>query len=367
MLRSSAHFFASLVVVTALCCGVFRASAADGAAPAPALQPDAAMGVAAQPGVDPDLLAFLPDTVAEGRGVNVQADDVREIANVEITKMMSSGQAPDRQKLWELSLSIADFLINRQLLHKRAKQEGYAPDEAGAAQHVAGLVAKHGEDSFDKALAMQNTTRAELTARIAQELAVKSWIENAVESKVSNSDEEVRNFYAENKSRFETPEQKQASHILIRVESEANEAEKKAARGKAEAILAQLKDGSDFAELAKAHSSCPSSQQGGDLGYFRRGQMVPAFDEVAFGLDKGKISDVVETPFGFHIIKGGELRAARTRPLEEAREEIEGRLSRVKTGKMLQQLLAALRKEAGVKVLLAVNPAALPTPPAEGL
>jgi parvulin-like peptidyl-prolyl isomerase len=103
-----------------------------------------------------------------------------------------------------------------------------------------------------------------------------------------------------------TPTQIRCSHILIpyqgayRTESELS---KEDARKKAEALLKEIEGGADFAALAKEHSSCPSSQKGGDLGKFGRGAMVAAFDQAAFELDVNEVSSIVETQFGFHIIK----------------------------------------------------------------
>src|SRR5690606_24013284 len=112
-------------------------------------------------------------------------------------------------------------------------------------------------------------------------------------------------------SQFETPEQVRASHILV---------DEKA---KAEELLAQLKNGADFAELAKEHSKDGSAAQGGDLDYFGRGRMVAPFEEAAFALNVGEISDVVESQFGFHIIKLTDKKAAETATFEDKKEEIQ--------------------------------------------
>jgi peptidyl-prolyl cis-trans isomerase C len=87
------------------------------------------------------------------------------------------------------------------------------------------------------------------------------------------------------------PNEVRASHILVKIEAEACN------------ILDQIKTGSDFAELAKAHSECPSKRKGGDLGYFSKGQMVKEFEEAAFGMQRGQVSEPVQTQFGYHIIK----------------------------------------------------------------
>ncbi len=102
---------------------------------------------------------------------------------------------------------------------------------------------------------------------------------------------------------FSKPEQVRASHILVKVAPQATREEKDAAREKIKEILEQAKAGKDFAALAKAYSECPSGEKGGDLGYFGRNEMVQPFEDVAFTLPVGVVSDVVETRFGYHLIK----------------------------------------------------------------
>ncbi|MGL5506393.1 MAG: peptidylprolyl isomerase, partial [Paraclostridium sp.] len=139
----------------------------------------------------------------------------------------------------------------------------------------------------------------------AQDIAIKNYKAD-FEKKTKISDEDAKSYYDKNKDEFYVDEV-QASHILISTNDEndkpLSEAKKKEAKKKAEQILKQVKDGGDFEKLAKENSDCPSSEKGGDLGYFGKGEMVPEFDEVAFKLKEGEISDIVETQFGYHIIK----------------------------------------------------------------
>jgi peptidyl-prolyl cis-trans isomerase D len=146
-------------------------------------------------------------------------------------------------------------------------------------------------------------------------------------SRVTVTDREIKRYYNENITRFSSPEQVQASHILFKTGPEVDEAE---IRAKAESVLAQAKGGADFAELATEHSEDTTSENGGDLGFFGRGQMVPEFDQAAFTLPVGAISDLVETQYGFHIIKVTNKQEALTQPLEGLREQIRGTLTQEK-------------------------------------
>ena len=148
---------------------------------------------------------------------------------------------------------------------------------------------------------------------------------DALKQRVSVSEEELRRSYQENLARFSTPEERRASHILIKTESGASADQKKAARAKAEGLLAQLKQNpSLFADLARKNSDDPGSAvAGGDLDFFGRGAMVKAFDETAFKLKKGELSGIVETEFGFHIIQLTDIRGGQAQPFEAVRAQIE--------------------------------------------
>lgn len=148
---------------------------------------------------------------------------------------------------------------------------------------------------------------------------------DALKQRVSVSEEDLRRSYEENKARYTTPEERRASHILIKTESGASAEQKKAARAKAEGLLAQLKQNpSLFAELARKNSDDPgSAATGGDLDFFGRGAMVKAFDETAFKLKKGELSGIVETEFGYHIILLTDIRGGQVQPFETVRGQIE--------------------------------------------
>lgn len=148
---------------------------------------------------------------------------------------------------------------------------------------------------------------------------------DALKQRVTVGEEDLRRSYQENLPRFSTPEERRASHILIKTESGASADQKKAARTKAEGLLAQLKQNpSLFAELARKNSDDPGSAvAGGDLDFFGRGAMVKAFDEAAFKLKKGEISGIVETEFGYHIILLTDVRGGQAQPFEAVRAQIE--------------------------------------------
>lgn len=154
-------------------------------------------------------------------------------------------------------------------------------------------------------------------------------------AQVSVRDDEIEKYYAERRAQFSVAEERQASHILITVAGNATDAEKATARDKARKIWQEAKENpANFAQLAKEHSQDPgSAAQGGDLGFFGRGAMVKPFEDAAFKMAVGELSEPVTSEFGFHIIKLAAIKAAKVRPLQEVREEIAAELKKQSAGK----------------------------------
>ena len=178
-----------------------------------------------------------------------------------------------------------------------------------------------------------NRKQFELPEQVRAEFLVLS--RDALIAQTAVSDEDVKAAYQSRADRYKEGETRRASHILIRAAKDAPEAEAKVAKAKADELLAQVKKTpADFAKLAKQNSQDPgSAEKGGDLDWFGRGAMVKAFEDTAFALKEGQVSDVVRSDFGFHIIRLTGVRAERSKPFEEVKAD----------------LLAELKREAGMK------------------
>jgi peptidyl-prolyl cis-trans isomerase D len=177
--------------------------------------------------------------------------------------------------------------------------------------------------------------------------------QEAMRAKASVTGQQIERSYNDNIQMYSTPEQVRASHILFKTESTdtaagTNKGEKDdaAVKKQAEEVLAQAKTGADFAELAKKYSQDESNaSKGGDLDYFARGKMVPEFDQVAFSLQPGQISDLVKTKFGYHIIKVVDKKPASQRPLAEVRAQIEDQLKWEQAQAQAQKLADDVAKD----------------------
>lgn len=196
---------------------------------------------------------------------------------------------------------------------------------------------------------------------LKKRLIVESFLKKKVEAESKVSDEDLKKFYEQNKDKFKTGEQIRASHILVKTEKEAKD------------ILAKLKSGGNFEELAKKYSVDSSAAKGGDLGWFGKGSMVPVFEKAALALKEGQISGIVKSDFGFHIIKLTGKRPAGIRPFEEVKEQIKGAIMPTKQQEVFQKIKEELKKTAKITVKEDVlnsiggkqeTPAPAPTPAA---
>ena len=226
---------------------------------------------------------------------------------------------------------------------------------------------KEQQDMLEKQLKLQGKTIDDIKKQLVSDpntvrfAAIQKYVEQKVLPQVKVTDADIEKFYREHQNQFKTPETVNASHILISTMPDPNagkqltppEKAKKdqEAKAKAEKILAQLKQGAKFEEIAAKESACPSKQQKGNLGDIQRGQMVPEFEQAAFALTKpGQLSGVVKTQFGYHIIKLNKKTPSAVVPLAKVKEPIRAQLKNEGIRKALEALVAKAKKDMKVTV-----------------
>jgi peptidyl-prolyl cis-trans isomerase C len=192
-------------------------------------------------------------------------------------------------------------------------------------------------------------TEASLKTQIQDGLTIKSLIDEEVVQKLSLSDEQVRAYYDDNPNLFRKPEQVKASHILVSVPQNADEAKRAEALATIQALKARIDNGENFATLAMEHSDCPSKAKGGDLGFFGREQMVKPFSDAAFALQPGQISDVVQTRFGYHLIRVTERQAEQAMAFNEVKEAISARLRQEQERQKIDAYIEKLKEHADIQ------------------
>lgn len=328
----------SLALITAFSLLVMSASAAE---PGPKAAPP---------------VAGKGDTLLQGPVARVNGSDVPAVELKRARKILQTNQ-PDAQlsaaEQKELDTRLVDQLVSAELLYQSARKleikdlDKLVDDKMAQAK---GRFAN--ETAFTKAIHDLDMSEKDLREYTRRDLIIAHLVTSTIVPKVAVSEEESKTFYDQNMDKFRKDEKIRASHILCGIDAKASAEEKKKAREKAERLRKELANGADFATLARENSTCPSSKQGGDLGFFGRGQMVPPFEQAAFALKPGEISDVVETQFGYHIIKQTEREKAETVPFGTARTEIEEYLKNQKVNAAVGDLITELRKTAKIEILL---------------
>ena len=254
----------------------------------------------------------------------------------------------------EMSLlreELLNQLVAEELLSQDALSQGIEADAQASELQYQQMRGQFATDvDWQQALLANDTDEDELRFQIERNIMIQEVITGAIAEVAPVSQAEMQSFYDENPSFFQSGEQVAARHILISTEGLATEEEKAEALGRAEAIRAELMEGAEFAAIARDKSEGPSGPRGGDLGTFGRGQMVAPFEEVAFTLEPGAISGVVETQFGYHIIQVTEKIVAEIAPLEDVAISIEQYLVQEKQGLALEAYVASLREIASVVV-----------------
>ncbi|MDH3378513.1 MAG: peptidylprolyl isomerase [Gammaproteobacteria bacterium] len=190
------------------------------------------------------------------------------------------------------------------------------------------------------------------TEDLKRQLSVRRLVTEGIAPATTVSDQEVEEFYTANPDKMQRPEELRARHILIKLAPDADPAAEQAAKAQIDKVLAEARAGADFAELATQHSQAPSAPQGGDLGFFGPGKMVPPFEQAAFALAPNEISEVVRTQFGYHIIRLEERRGGETLPKEAVAPQIRSYLTQQKVQQGVQDLVQDLRASGNVEVLL---------------
>lgn len=294
-----------------------------------------------------DAFAELPDVVATVNGAEISKADLIKIHSMLETQAKMSNREVSPEEILDIALR---ELINMQVLKQESEKLKIVPSPEDVQRELNNIKANFpDEETFKKTIAEKNLTVEEIEKSVTQQLAVQEIIKKEVEEKIAIADSEIQKFYNDNPDYFKTAESVQASHILVKVEEKAEESAIAEAKKKIEDILARVKKGEDFAEAAKKSSEGPSAPKGGDLGFFTRGKMVKPFEEAAFSLKKGEVSDIIRTPFGFHIIKVFDKKEAGTTPLEEVKEKIKSFLSKSQGEKLFNAYVEKLRTTAAIE------------------
>jgi len=290
------------------------------------------------------------DAIATVNGSKISRSEFDAEIGLVKKRFSRMGKPLSDTRLAEIKRAILEDFIGRELLYQASKKSGIKVNKAAVNEQLTALKKRFpSKAEFIKALSNMNTSEAAITSQLKRNMAIKEFIDKKFVQTITISDQESKAFYESNPDLFKQPDRVQASHILIKADSKMDDDKKAAALNKIEEIQQRLQKGEDFATLAKEFSQCPSNAKGGNLGYFSRGQMVPAFEKAAFALKPDTISDIVKTRFGYHLIKVIDKKPASTIPYKDAKDKLEQNLKQKKIQKEIISYIEKLKAEAKVE------------------
>lgn len=305
------------------------------------------MGVAQVAGQTPSAQKVAAQVNGKAITYKDLDDEFRSRSRVPFESVQDDPRAQDARK------RLLQQMIAQELLFLEAERRKLAVAPAAVSGRIKDIRARFPSDeAFKQALASSGLTEATLEKKIKRGLMIEELVEKEVLDKVVVSPEEVEAFYQGHKDDYAQEEEVHARHILIKVGPGASPEDDGKAKDRAKAVLARAKKGEDFATLAKETSEGPSGARGGDLGYFGRGKMVKSFEEAAFKLKVGEVSDLVRSNFGYHIILVEDRKEGKRPSYDEVKDRVRDDLVREKAAAGTREYIEVLRKKAKITVNL---------------
>ena len=287
-------------------------------------------------------------------GTVITEGRIEEILKPRMEQMagrVSDGMMPQYRQ--QIRKRIIDQLVVEELLAQKEKQKNIDVNQSELDQQINKQITEQNLtiDEFKALLKAYGTNFSNYQQDVRKRLMFEKLVETEFAQKIQTpTTEQTKAYYDENLQQFSEPEKIHAKHILIKSEdgNDPNQA-KLRAKAKVQEILEQIKAGGNFEELAKQYSACPSGKGGGDLGMQPKGTFVPEFEKAAYALKPGQVSDVIETGFGFHIIKLMEHSDANTMSFEQAKEKIIQILTDKQKEQIVVDYIQKMKAEADIK------------------
>jgi peptidyl-prolyl cis-trans isomerase C len=348
-----------LVLFAVFCIGAGLTCAAAADVNKPSAEPNAAKPAVA---AEPNSIAVTVN------GAAITEAEVQTLAKPQIDRMRVR-IPPNKMEAYETGIRqrVIDNMIIERLLDEKIKSSGIVVSDANVDARINEMASQQGTtvENLKQMLTLQGQTFDDFKQQMKKGMQYEKLFDAEFAGKLDVNETDAKNYYSLHTSDFNVPQASvRASHILISPDPNALGADpnkaKAAAKAKAEQLLKQVKNDANFAELAKENSSCPSKAKGGDLGFFQKGQMVKPFEEAAFALKVGQTSDVVETEFGYHIIKATGRREPGIAPFEDVKQEVINYLKQSKQNDIRNQFIEKLKADAKIVYPPGKEPRQLP-------
>jgi len=301
--------------------------------------------------------ALFPAVVARVNGSPVLGRDLEQRIQAELVQLGNpawENLRPDYHR--ELIGRHMTSLVGTELLYQQAKSDAVQVTEEEIQAEFEQVAKTFPDDAaFNTVLAERGMDRQGLRKELEKSLVAAKYVRENVAQKIVVTPAEVSEYYKTHTEEFRHGDMVRTSHILIRPPDNASEAQINAAKERAETVLKRAEAGEDFAQLAKEFSMDPSASQGGDIGFAEKGQLDPAYEKTAFALKPGATSGLVQSSFGFHIIKVTEKRMAGLATLPDIRDQLTDFLKTQKSDDELDKLVRQLREKADLVFLIPLN------------
>lgn len=297
-----------------------------------------------------ELKIKLPKVVARVNDHDIKGDVIfRELKKAAIQyKKRGIPLTADQEK--SAAKTLIEDEIGRTLLVLKSKEMGAKVSEKMLSERLKEVKAKFKSDSiFEHRLADRGMTVDQYKQELEIDMYMDQLIKKEIEPKIKIAEKDARAYYDKNKSKFESEEKVRASIMLLKFNPKEGKAGEQAVLKKFESILLQVKNGSDFGALAQQHSQDSLSSKGGDLGFFTKEQMLPAFSTRAFKMKVGEVSDIFRTGHGFHILKVTDRKPGGLSPFKAEKEKIEKFLAKKQVSQATRDYIDSLKKKAKIK------------------
>lgn len=270
-------------------------------------------------------------------------------------RIEASARPVEREKiLADAKKMVLDRLIENLLIDQEAKKSGIIVKDEEVRDAIQDFVSRRNIsiDDLIKDLGKEGISFEDYKKEVKDHLLKMKLLRREVRSRITVSDEEIGNYYHKHREEYEGKEAVRIKQIVLLLPRNHDESTKKMLREKIESIHTSLKKGESFDLLAARYSQGPASQTGGDIGFVERGLMLPEVEKVAFSLPKGKISDIIESPVGYHIIMVIDRKGAGLKPISEVRDEIIRKIEEEKIEKKYEEWISELRRKSHIEIKL---------------
>lgn len=294
----------------------------------------------------------LGKTVAKVNGIAIRQWELND-ATAALIPQASYHRNVSPEKMKELRRQALDTLIREELFYRAALKKGYRVSKDDLNKRWGAIAGRYpSKSAFREALKTAGLKEEDLRKKIEHMMTADLFVKEEVIKKAEISDAGLLDYYKKNQEKFQKPEARRLSHILIRVPPEAAPGDKEKLKKKAEEILQKIRKGGDFQQIAWDNSDDPSRVKGGDLGEVHRGRLDPDVEAAAFALKKGEISGVVSSLYGYHIIKVADAYPPRQLTFEEARDKLKKELEEKEVAKRRADLIKTLKDAAKIETFI---------------